>query len=257
MRNREPSTTTWRFFVYSLPVNSDGIAALKAELHELLPAVPSAHLAEGVAALLGFSSNAALRCAASANPDHFALLHPDAFLQRLKQFGYAAPAYVVARASIATTEIVRTAPDSAAKHGYRSQRDRAWRNLMVAGVNAGLDQGLFTLRPGDNRWPSRSDRQGTFFDFQIGGLPARAYVGDANFDELVLCAAVLPVDDRMGSWTQGFSAGEAVGKTWLERRDAAYIQSTYMFSCRQRLLLKLASLDVDPKGYGDRGNVIM
>jgi hypothetical protein len=36
---------------------------------------------------------------------------------------------------------------------YKSPRTRAWRNLMVAAINAGLEQGHFGLTPDDNRWP--------------------------------------------------------------------------------------------------------
>jgi hypothetical protein len=33
-----------------------------------------------------------------------------------------------------------------------SMRRRAWRNLLIATINAGLEQNLFTLEPDDNRW---------------------------------------------------------------------------------------------------------
>jgi len=35
-----------------------------------------------------------------------------------------------------------------------SDRARAWRNMMVAAINAGLEQKLFGLQPGQNYWIS-------------------------------------------------------------------------------------------------------
>ena len=37
---------------------------------------------------------------------------------------------------------------------YRTTRARAWRKLMVAAINAGLERDLFSLKAGDDRWPA-------------------------------------------------------------------------------------------------------
>jgi len=59
-------------------------------------------------------------------------------------------------------------------------RNKAWRNLMVAAINAGLQQRLFGLKPGENWWLTRV----TPFRFEIEGCSGVAYVRDIGWDEL-------------------------------------------------------------------------
>ena len=140
---------------------------------------------------------------------------------------------------------------------YKGERRQAWRNLMVCAVNEALRLKLFSLRPNDNRW--RGDK-GCLFDFALpNGLPARGYVGDAPFAELSIHVAINPTD---GDWVRsndaGFDAGDAFATGWLERKRGAWLQSSpSLFNCRKKLLKPLASMVVEPKGYVDRGNVIM
>ena len=154
--------------------------------------------------------------------------------------------------------VVSTMPDSAYEIEYKTARQKAWRNLMVCAVNAALQQKLFTLRPGDNRFPGPDDTYGRSFVFMLpNGLPARGYVSDAGFDEVAVHAAVNPKDKHVNVMAR-FDAGDAVGMTWVERQRGAWMQSSDTeFHCRKVLLAGLATLNVEPQGYGDRGRVIM
>lgn len=131
---------------------------------------------------------------------------------------------------------------------------------MVLAVNAALEQKLFSLKAGDNRFPDNM-RRGHPFEFVLpNGLAARGAVSDAGFDELSVHAAVNPNPRHMDVLTfgAGLESGDAVGSTWVERRDGAWIQtSETSFHCRRALLPVLAGLRVEPAGYGDRGGIIM
>ena len=154
--------------------------------------------------------------------------------------------------------VVSTMPDSAYDIVYKTVRQKAWRNLMVCTVNAALDRKLFTLRPGDNRFVG-PDGHGSLFDFALpNGLPVRGYLSDAGFDEVSVHAAVNPKGEWVRAGNAGFEAGDAVGMTWVERQRGAWMQSSNSsFNCRKTLLVELAGLEVEPKGYGDRGRAIM
>ena len=49
-------------------------------------------------------------------------------------------------------------PDSAYDIEYKTARQKAWRNLMVCAINAAVEQRLFSLRPGDIRFPDNMRR---------------------------------------------------------------------------------------------------
>ncbi|MGH8176525.1 MAG: hypothetical protein ACREV5_09710 [Steroidobacter sp.] len=97
------------------------------------------------------------------------------------------------------------------------------------------------------------------FDFTLPNeLVARGWGADAGFSELAVHVAVNPKTDWVKAHNAGFSAGDAFATTWVERERDAWIQtSTSSFRCRKALLTDLAALDVEPKGFGDRGRVIM
>ncbi|HJQ17376.1 MAG TPA: hypothetical protein VJ859_10285 [Allosphingosinicella sp.] len=79
----------------------------------------------------------------------------------------------------------------------KSDRRRAWRNAMVAGINAALSRRLFSLRPGDNRWPGarrepHAQQSAHVFRFEIEGIPAVASLWDAGWDEISVHVAFWP-----------------------------------------------------------------
>lgn len=239
------------------------LANLKKRLMDEFDEVKSSHLTEALAASLGFRTHAALK-AAMTGPEEdrpFYLLDPERFLGRLTEFGYPFdPKDPEFDFDIWHDQygVTKTMPASGYEIEYKTPRERAWRNLMVCAVNAALQQKLFTLRPGDDRFDDDM-RSGHLFDFVLpNGLPARGSVADAGFEELAVHVAVNPKGDNVRSHSAGFSAGDAFATSWLERRDGAWLQSTPEgFRCRKSLLAQLADLDVKPQGFGDRGKLIM
>lgn len=245
------------------PLCGAPLAALKKSLRDEFPNVRSSHLSEALAFSLGFRTFAALQAAMTGDEADrpFFLLDSTRFVQRLVQLGYENDPEFEFEVTIAGQEdfhgVVSTMPSSAYGIDYKSARHRAWRNLMVCAVNAALDLKLFTLRPGDNRFSSSRGGETTFDFVMPNGLPARAYVSDAGFDEVAVHVAVNP-RTRHVSAMAGFDAGDVVGMTWVERRTGAWMQSSFKeFHCRKELLNVMANLGAEPQGYGDRGRVIM
>lgn len=102
-----------------------------------------------------------------------------------------------------------------------SQRKIVRQNLLVATVNAALEQGLITLECE----PVAS----TKFQFNIGPYPVIGYVHDAGFDEVSIHATVNP-QPSSGEFIscaihhEFRRFGEATTFAWLERRDGKYLQ---------------------------------
>ena len=159
--------------------------------------------------------------------------------------------------------IIRTHYRRQQEISYKTPRAKAWRNLMVAATNAGIDQKLFSLRKDDNRWPEAGapERKGFTYLFELLGKPALGHVRDIGFGELSIHAAFKPTADAeiwIGTHQAGFHAGDAFGMTWLERDRGAYLQTSMtFFRVRRAIVPMLAIADIRTKGYGDRGKVIM
>lgn len=242
------------------PLCEAPLNALKKALRDEFPDVKSSHLTEALAHSLGFRTHAALQ-AAMTGPEQdrpFALLDSARMRHRMVELGYDDDPEFDFEATISGAAkdagVVSTMDSQAYTIEYKSTRERAWRNLMVAAVNAALDQRVLTLRPGDNRYPGKS----CTIDFELpGGLPVRAELSDAGWDEVSIHAAVNP-RGRYIDMAAGFDCGDAVGMAWVERQRGAWLQSaTTSFRCRKALLETLARLEVQPQGFGDRGQVIM
>jgi hypothetical protein len=250
----------------SIPLSESALVSLKKTLRTEYPDIKSSHLTEAIAAALGRKSHAALLADLSKqqNSPCYDLLIDEDFDSRLQEFGYPAdPEFSFEWLDKSVSEIISTVPPSALDIEYRTERERAWRNLMVCAINEGLRLKLFTLHPDNYNWAPQEDnhhqRDGRTFDFVLpNGLPARGYVGDAGFGELSIHAAVNPSGDWVKAGNAGFLAGDAFAAGWLERQDGAWLQSaTTQFNCRKPLLNSLANIEVRPRGFGDRGRVIM
>ncbi len=249
----------------SIPLSVTALASLKKSLHAEYPDVRSSHLTEAVAAALGRKSHAALladlgKLNGSMDYD---LLDDESFDKRLQDFGY--PADIEFSFELLMNpvpELISTMPLSSFDIKYRTERERAWRNLMVCAINEGIRQQFFTLQPDNYNWAPLEDdhrrREGITFDFTLpNGLPARGYVGDAGFGELSIHAAVHPTGNSISAFNAGFAAGDAFAVSWLERQKGAWLQTaTTEFNCRKHLLKPLAELEVRPHGFGDRGKVM-
>lgn len=243
----------------AIELAESSLNALKKALIKVRPDVRSSHLTEALAAALRRRTHASLR---SELPDYrddppIELLDDELFDRRLQELGY--PSDPSFRFEFLTkADIIPTLDHDGRNIEYRSDREKGWRNLMVCAINAALSQSLFTLRPNDNRWPN-AGQEGCLFDFTLpDSLPARGYVSDAGFAELNVQVAVNPKGDWVRVSYAGFRAGDAFASGWIEREHGVWLQSaTTSFNCRRRLLKSLASIIVEPHGYGDRGKVIM
>jgi hypothetical protein len=143
-----------------------------------------------------------------------------------------------------------------------SPRYRAWRNLCVAGINAGLAQGVFTL---DSDGPERATYQ---FDIpeRIGSFDhCRALVYDIGWQELRCAFAVNPSARVLdGRWSidrryHCFDDCDAWARVYLERRDGAWLQTAHGldFACRKWMLPPLAAAVIEPNGFADHGRFIL
>lgn len=242
----------------AIPLCEGPLAAMKSSLRDVFPDVKSSHLTEALAASLGFRTHAALQSNlfGPAQDRPFRLLDSARFVQRLVQLGYPDDPEFEFEHLNPVSGVVKTRPLSAYDIEYKSPRQKAYRNLMVSAVNAALEQKLFSLRPGDDRFID-NNRSGHIFDFRVAGMLARGSIAEAGFDEIAIHAAVNPKGDEVRYSSAGFRAGDAFGYTWVERRTGAWMQSAdSSFRCRKALLSRLVELVVEPCGFGDRGNVI-
>ena len=144
-----------------------------------------------------------------------------------------------------------------ATHTGGKIRLAAWRNMMVAAINAGLDQGAFGLAPDDNRW---SGENGLVYRFDFGDMPAIASVHDAGWGELSIHVAVKPTEDgekAIKSSNAGLYAGDAFAAGWLERKDGKWLQTSDKPSnaFRRNLLPVIAAVKVEPKGFKASGPI--
>lgn len=259
----------------AIALTQHGLRTMKRALAPSFPACGSSHLSEALAAGLGFRTQASLLAriteTSETDPDHI-LLNEEAFACRLNQ---------LTGTSVTDTKIItgrfarqhhqpengifRTKSSRWDTVRYRSKRDRGWRNLLVAAINASIAQRLFTIRPGDNRWPGAvgSDERNFgpthVYRFTIGDIPAIASVSDAGWDELSIHVALWPTADA-DRWVRcsdaGLMAGEACATSWLERQKGVWLQvaTDKFFACRKKRLDIVAALEVPPICFGDRGS---
>ena len=243
----------------AVSLTEPSLAAVKKALIRDKPDVRSSHLTEALAAALRRRTHASLvsELPGYQNNPPIEILNDELFDSRLQKLGYP-PDTEFSFELLSDAGLISTLDPRGWDIEYKSNRKRAWRSLVVSAANAALSQKLFTLRPNDNRWPNAKN-EGYLFDFTMpNSLPARGYVEDAGFAELSIHVAVNPKGDWVRASNAGLSAGDAFAAGWLERERGAWLQSaTTLFNCRRTLLKSLASITVEPYGYGDRGRVIL
>lgn len=248
----------------SIAITAVSVSSLKKQLRFLFPEIKSSHLSEAIAVALNRNTHASLISDINkfSNDPPIELLNEEAFFNRLVKLGYQDdPEFSFEWVDI--SEVISTIPSSAFEIEYKSKRQLAWRNLMVIAINEGINQKIFSLRPEDNRWPNSKyshteHTAGHIFDFHLpNDLPGRCYVKDIGYDELAINVAVNPKGNMLKAFNAKFDAGDAFAYSWLERRKGAWLQTSDTLSCRNNLLDYLASLSAVPKGFGDKGGVLM
>lgn len=134
----------------SIPLSASAVDALKKEVRRIYDERKSSHLTEALAAALGFNTHAALlaQLEAGGTDPLYGNLNEEKFDARMQALGYPSdPEFFFEDAK--TPEMISTDCPHAYKFHYKTNRQRAWRNLVVCAVNEALRRRLFSLRPGD------------------------------------------------------------------------------------------------------------
>lgn len=260
----------------AIAFTADGLLNFKRVVREMFPDEKSTHLTEAVASACGFDSHAAalaaLKSADTSDPEYI-LLNDAAFARRLCQVGgttFDAEEYnfegdwLDVQGKNLPPLVINTHSIGFYEEPYTSRRNQAWRNTMVAGINAGIERKLFSIIADDNRWPEAAIRlnngwkKGHIYRFVVADIPAIASVRDIGFSELSFHVALWPTaraETFIGASNGRFHVGEVAAEGWLERKDGAWLMpSTTLFSCRSDVLAKVSGLHLAPKGYADRGS---
>lgn len=244
-------------------VSQSAVRNLKKSAQQLVTDVPSSHLSEAIAASLGFKTQAALRSALDGRATTEALKPCNIrLIQRLHQLGHTS-----------VPNDLRLLPEL--NHSYtpfkrlplrksRGVRWYAWRNVIVSAINAGLDQRVFGLSPGENWWhgngPETHESKPGIYHFKLNeGMTAVASVKAINGDELSISVILNPrKSDVQPEWYCGFADGDSIAHCWLERRLGAWVQDGgEAFRCRRLIQASLAEMVIEPKGYADQGSFFM
>jgi hypothetical protein len=261
-----------------LPLTEANLLAVKRTLVNHFTGVKSSHLTEALAAALGRRTHAALLAhLESSDPEspEVARLDEAAFAARLAEVAgdLGRPIHAIDifnRLNYpAETAILKTWSEGFDRVTYRTDRRRAWRNMMVAAINAGIERRLFGVARGDNhglpaRYATDDRREPPVYLFEVGGIPAIARAEDAHWGEVAVTVALWPTPDagrRLGgniAKEDQFITGDAYASGWLERKTAAYLMAgngKLVFGCRRSRLATVAALDVQPLGFADRGTL--
>lgn len=261
----------------SIALTQESVRDTKRVLADEFPDYKSSHLTEALAVACGYGTHAALLISlanSSTNDPDFVLLDDVAFATRLRELSgkpenitkvYEAFEFMC---DLSMPNVVRTTPKRGHAPEYKSQRDRAWRNVMVAAINAGIDQRVFTIKPSDNRWPNamRDQLDGgpepCTYRFSLNGVSGIASVLNGGHDELSVKVALWPsakAEEWISAVNAGFLAGELHATGWLERRNGAWLQVSRdkFFACRRARLQTVAEMNLRPKGFADRGTFKM
>lgn len=241
-----------------IPPCAQALRAVKSAVSGSLPSVPSSHLSEALAAATGHNTNAALRASLWSTERDAATLSAlefsdDLFVTRLKQLGH-------------TVDPTWQGFDALARKAwvsrqYRSRRQLAARNVMVAAVMSGIAQGLFTLDEDGNHWPGADQRSGSLFHVWMPHrIPALAYVSDIGMGELAVHVACWPKGTLVRASNAGFCAGDAMVVGWIERKTGKWIMDDHRggltANIRNQYLDLLAGSIAPASGFADQGKFI-
>lgn len=243
-------------------VSDAAVRNLKRWAERRVGRVHSAHLSEGVAAALGFKTHAALRAALKRHATVEAKKPSNArLIARLRELGYDVPVDLHA---LPEFEQSYTPFGNYPLRKQRSVRWTAWRNLMVAAINAGLEQRLFGLSPGEDWWPgadpkSNGGERGTYCFTFDGDLPAVASVSAISGDELAIYVLLDPCNAQVeAAFNDGLDDGAACAHGWLERQLGTWVHDDgKAFSCKRAVQARVAAAKVEPCGYADQGSFIL
>jgi len=257
--------------------DESSISVLKRSLwdnYSAVESVKSSHVSEALARALGEKTHAALLARLRApltSPAHaYRWLDSVSFYARLEELCHESfnNEDFDEFEEVPHDAVIKTVAPHI--YTYKGPREQAWRNVMVAGINAGIAAGLVTIAPGGNHWPVSADASTVNSGrasgcgrvaFQLDSYEGLAQFEDVGFGELSVTVVVKPsvlAQRHAQHLFLDFACGEAVAHGWLERRDGAWLQSSpSRFTCRRALQASLAALQVPPMCFGDSGRVIL
>ena len=249
--------------VHSYFISEAVVRNFKQTAHRRLSGVSSSHLSEGLAVALGFNTHAALRAALKGRPTAAAEKPSNARLAaRLHQLGY--PDVPNDLHVLPELDRSYTPFRSFPLRVRRSARWTAWRNLVVAAINAGLEQRLFGLSPGEDWWPGADPKthktmRHTYRFVFDNGVSAVASVDSKSGDELSIHAMLNPRnEDIEPHLSDGLKDADAIAQCWLERRLGIWVQDGgEFFSCKRATQAQIANMHINPMGYADQGSFIL
>jgi len=124
---------------------------------------------------------------------------------------------------------------------------------MVAGINAGLEQGVFRL---DGDWAECRDdhRQ---WRFEVQRIPGIASASDLGYRQLSIHVALWPTERAQELIVYRLSHGSHaywIGECWADGFLRRGLQSSLLIGskhiiCKKERLKEVVALDVEPKGY--------
>jgi hypothetical protein len=137
---------------------------------------------------------------------------------------------------------------------------------MVAAINAGLEQGLFSLAPPNPPPPQQRDAEVKLYRFSISDIPCIATVKEIGWDELRFRVVLWPIENdkrqrlrRLYPNHVSDGDGELFAAGYLERRNGTWLQLPHKFElhCRDARKQTVAALNIEPRGFKDRGKFMM
>jgi hypothetical protein len=149
---------------------------------------------------------------------------------------------------ILTRELRKERCDKQNKSPYKSDRMRAWRNLMVMAINQGLMRDIFTLDP-------NNDPGSTVYQFQDDGIYYLVDLHPIGHGELRLHVGA----SFEGDWHREPYDCPIQAWGWLERKKGKWLQSGG-HGRETRIPLRwrgaLAAMEVEPQGFVDNGPIM-
>ncbi len=132
-------------------------------------------------------------------------------------------------------------------------RYRAWRNVMVASVNAGIERGVLSLLPG-------AQIAETVIQFRLDQNIVQAAFSSDHWDEIHVQAFVNPRPGVYAHSCNGLDGPLALYadcqvRGWVERRHGPYVQDGALLRCRRAMVHGLSGLAIEPNGYADHGRL--
>jgi hypothetical protein len=139
-----------------------------------------------------------------------------------------------------------------------SQRNLAWRAMLVSAINFGLKQGKFKLDVSQG-----TEEPETLYNLTIAGYPSIVFMHSIGWEELSFHVGVniyKPEPEIKGYSPHNINEWrgvEAYAIGDLERRKGKWLQVLHpQIHCSRRLLPILAAVKVDPIGYKDHGRMM-